>query len=67
MFADKALRCECGYEVDAADEAARVEAVRRHAFEAHGIDLSDELALEVVRRATSSERDLNGAIGEETR
>ena len=31
MFADKALRCECGYEVQASDEAARVDEVRRHA------------------------------------
>jgi len=51
MFADKALRCDCGYEVRASDEAACVDAVRQHALEAHGIDLSVELALDVVRRA----------------
>jgi hypothetical protein len=51
MFADKALRCECGYEVRTHEEAACVDAVRRHASEAHGIELSIELALDVVRRA----------------
>ena len=49
-FADQALRCECGYEVRASDEAARVDEVRRHASETHGIDLSPDVALDVVRR-----------------
>jgi len=53
MFADQALRCECGYEVRASDEAARVDEVRRHASETHGIDLSADVALDVVRRATA--------------
>jgi predicted small metal-binding protein len=68
MFAGKALRCDCGYEVRAYDEAALVEAVRRHAWEAHGIDFSVALALDVVRREglpLDSERTGNGAIGEE--
>jgi predicted small metal-binding protein len=57
MFADKALRCDCGYEVRADDEAACVDAVTRHASEAHGIDLPVELALDLVRRAgTRAER-----------
>jgi predicted small metal-binding protein len=47
---DKPLRCECGYEVRATDEPARVDEVRRHASEAHGIDLSADVALDVVRR-----------------
>ena len=53
MFADKALRCECGYEVGASDEAAAVDEVRRHASETHGIDLSADMALDVVRRLTA--------------
>ena len=53
MTADEALRCECGYEVQASDEAARVDEVRRHASETHGIDLSADVALDVVRRVTS--------------
>jgi predicted small metal-binding protein len=58
MVADEALRCECGYEVRASDEAGRVDEVRRHAWETHGIDLSADVALDVVRRATAgAERD----------
>lgn len=51
MFAGKTLHCDCGYEVRADDEARCVEAVQRHASEAHGIDLGVELALEIVTRA----------------
>jgi predicted small metal-binding protein len=51
MFADKALRCDCGYEVQAPDEASRVHEVQRHASEAHGIDLPDAVALDLVQRA----------------
>ena len=51
MFADKALRCDCGYEVQASDETARVHEVQRHASEAHGIDLPDDVALDLVQRA----------------
>jgi predicted small metal-binding protein len=53
MFADEALRCECGYEVQASDEAGRVDEVRRHASATHGIDLSADVALEVVRRVAA--------------
>lgn len=53
MFADQELRCECGYEVQASDEAARVDEVRRHASETHGVDLSADVALDVVRRVTA--------------
>lgn len=51
MFAGKALRCDCGYEVRAYDEDAFVQAIRRHAWEAHGIDFSVELALDLARNA----------------
>ena len=51
MFADKALRCECGYEVRAADEAACVRKAQQHAWEAHGIAFSEDVALDLVRRA----------------
>jgi predicted small metal-binding protein len=51
MFAGKALRCDCGYEVRADDDDAFVEAIRRHAWEAHGIEFSVELALDVARNA----------------
>jgi predicted small metal-binding protein len=60
MFSDQALRCECGYEVQARDEAARVDEVRRHASETHGIDLSPEVALDVVRRVTARAQERTG-------
>jgi predicted small metal-binding protein len=50
MFTGKALRCDCGYDVRADDDAF-VEAIRRHAWEAHGIEFSVELALDVARSA----------------
>ena len=59
MFADKALRCDCGYEVHATEEAACVREVRRHASEAHGIELPDDVARDLVRgalRASHGER-----------
>jgi predicted small metal-binding protein len=70
MFGGKAVRCDCGYEVRAYGEAAVVDAVRRHAWEAHGIDFSVELALDVVRRADvlpTTEHKENRSIGEEKR
>lgn len=51
MFAGKVLRCDCGYEVREADEASLVDSVRRHALEAHEIEFTVELALDVIRRA----------------
>jgi len=74
MFAGKALRCDCGYEVRAYDhdDDTFVEGIRRHAREAHGIDFSVELALDLARsaRPVSSEREgleleHNGVIGKE--
>jgi hypothetical protein len=51
MFAGKALRCDCGYEVRALDQDAFVEAIQRHAREAHGIEFSAGLALDLARKA----------------
>jgi predicted small metal-binding protein len=65
MFAGKALRCECGYEVRASDEDVVVEEIRRHASEAHGITFSVELARKLARDATQPAGD-DGAIGKET-
>ena len=70
MFAGKALRCDCGFEVRARDEAALVEAIRRHAWDAHGIEFSEELALDVAMRAWPEAGDhvdvhQNGVIGRE--
>ena len=66
MFADQALRCECGYEVRASDEATRVDEVRRHASETHGVDLSADAALDVVRRVTArAEQPTRNEVGVE--
>jgi predicted small metal-binding protein len=51
MFAGKALRCDCGHVVRARDEDGLAEAIRRHAWEKHRIDFSDELAHELARSA----------------
>jgi hypothetical protein len=65
MVADKAIRCECGYEVRASDEDGLVEEIRRHASVAHGIAFSLELARKLARGATQASSD-NGIIGRET-
>jgi predicted small metal-binding protein len=65
VFAGKALRCDCGYEVRASDEDALVEEIRRHASEAHGIAFSVELARELARGATQLPSD-GGIIRKET-
>jgi predicted small metal-binding protein len=67
MFADKALRCDCGYEVQAPDEASRVHEVQRHASEAHGIDLPDAVALDLVQRARLVSHGEQKTTREETR
>ena len=51
MVADKALLCDCGYEVRASGELALVDAIQRHAREAHGIEFSVALALDLARGA----------------
>jgi hypothetical protein len=50
MFADKALRCDCGYRLRGGTEERQVAEVRRHAWEAHGISFSVEEALAVLLR-----------------
>jgi predicted small metal-binding protein len=72
MVAGKTLRCDCGHEVRASDDVALVDAIRRHAREAHGIEFSLELAVDVARGAqpTTNERggfepDRDGVIGKE--
>jgi predicted small metal-binding protein len=60
MFAGKAIRCDCGYEVRADNEDRLVEEIRRHASESHGIEFSVELARELARGAVppAGERDI---------
>ena len=47
----KSPTCECGYEITARDETARVEEIRSHAREVHGIEFSVEDALLVLLRS----------------
>jgi predicted small metal-binding protein len=64
---DKALSCDCGYEVTATDEAELVDEIRRHARDAHGIAFSVEDALLVVLRSeleparVSTDRSVRGS------
>jgi predicted small metal-binding protein len=69
MFAGKVLYCDCGHEVRADDDDAFVEAIRRHAWEAHRIEFTIDLALEVAQRAEllCSDHRERGAIGKENR
>ena len=48
---DKPPSCDCGYEVSAPDEAGRVDEIRSHALDAHGIAFSVEDALLVLLRS----------------
>jgi predicted small metal-binding protein len=49
------VRCDCGFEARAADEDGLVAAIQRHAWEAHGMPLSDEEALLLAFRAELDE------------
>jgi hypothetical protein len=51
--------------VQAYDEAAQVDEVRRHASETHGVDLSEDVALDVVRRVTARAERSTSLIREE--
>jgi hypothetical protein len=56
---DRVLRCECGFEARASDEEGLVAEVRRHAVEAHGMELSRDDALLLAFRA-ELDRHANG-------
>ena len=45
------LHCHCGFEARAEDEDGLVAEVQRHAWEAHGMALTDEEALLLAFRA----------------
>jgi predicted small metal-binding protein len=48
---EKVLRCDCGFEVRAGDEAEFVAQVQRHALTAHGMRFSGEDVLRLASRA----------------
>lgn len=47
---DKTLTCDCGFEARAEDDDRLVAEVQRHAWQAHGMALSDHEALLLVFR-----------------
>jgi hypothetical protein len=48
---ERALQCECGFEARAEDESGLVDAIRRHAWDAHAMALSRDEALMLGFRA----------------
>jgi predicted small metal-binding protein len=61
---DRVLVRDCGFEARAGDEDGLAVEIRRHACEAHGMDLSHEeallLAIRAGERASGSERPKEG-------
>jgi hypothetical protein len=51
----KVLRCDCGYEVSADSDEELVADVRRHALDAHGMELTAEDALLMAFRVQLDE------------
>jgi uncharacterized protein DUF1059 len=52
---ERVLRCDCGFEARAEQQAGLVAEVQRHAWEAHAMALSHEEALLLAFRAELSE------------
>lgn len=50
MNTDKPLRCDCGYVVQAENESALLDEIKRHAWKAHGIAFSTEQVLAIMLR-----------------
>jgi hypothetical protein len=48
---DKVIHCDCGFDARAEHEDGLVAEVQRHAWEAHGMALSDDEALLLAFRA----------------
>jgi hypothetical protein len=48
---DKVIHCDCGFDARAEHEEGLVAEVQRHAWEAHGMALSDDEALLLASRA----------------
>lgn len=63
---EKLLRCDCGFEVQADDEAELVARVQRHALEAHGMPFSPEEVLQLAFRAELGEATWQQRLGDGT-
>ena len=64
---EKLLRCDCGFEVHADNEAELVAVVRQHALKVHGMQLSPEEVLQLAFRAELGEATWQQRLGDETR
>jgi len=64
---EKVLRCDCGFEVHADDEAKFVAEVRRHALGEHGMQFSPEEVLQLAFRTELGEGTWQQRLGDETR
>lgn len=71
---DKVIHCDCGFGARAADEEGLVAEVRRHAWEAHGMALSQAEALMLAFHAelndeasTTTSRETTARTNEEER
>jgi hypothetical protein len=53
---ERVLRCECGYEITGS-ETAVVAAAQAHAWDAHGMELSTELARALARQRPDGTED----------
>jgi hypothetical protein len=71
---DKILHCDCGFEARAEQEDELVAQVRRHAHEAHGMELTHDEARRLALRAdpkenspTTTPRETTARVEEEQR
>lgn len=62
---EKVLRCDCGFEAHADDEAELVAQVRRHALGEHGMQLSPEEVLQLALRTGSGEGTWHRRLGDQ--
>jgi predicted small metal-binding protein len=52
---ERLLRCDCGFEVRAEDDAELVAGVQRHAFDAHGMRLTRDDVRRLAQRLDADE------------
>jgi predicted small metal-binding protein len=64
VLIEKLLRCDCGFEVHADDEAELVAEVRRHALGEHGMQLSPEEVMQLAARIGSAEGTWQQRLGD---
>jgi Protein of unknown function (DUF1059) len=63
---EKLLRCDCGFEVHADDDAELIARVQRHALEAHAMRFSADEVLRLAYRAELGEGARQQGLGSET-